>query len=135
MQDEAIFERAVRDGDAATVARMLGVSPGLARPHGDGGTDPVAIAARHGRLEVLQLLVEAGGLPRMEGDHHPAPTALMQAAASGEAVAVALLLERGADPALRDRAGRMAADQAAEAGPAALRQRLKTASDAERIIW
>ncbi|MDO9708504.1 ankyrin repeat domain-containing protein [Paracraurococcus lichenis] len=131
MQDEEIFERAVRAGDAATVARMLRAAPGLARPRGEGASDPVALAARHGRLEVLRLLVEAGGLPAAEGDR---PTALMQAAAAGDAAAVALLLERGADPASQDAAGRTAADHAGEAGHAEVAQGLKTAAEAERIL-
>ncbi len=134
MEDDARFAQVVRDGDTAQAARMLRAAPGLARPDGEAG-DPVALAARHGRLEVLRLLIEAGGLPRAEGDHRDMPTALMAAAAAGHADAVGLLLESGADPALRDRAGRTAADLAAEAGHATLAQRLKTAAEAERIVW
>jgi ankyrin repeat protein len=135
MQDEAIFDRAVAAGDAATVARMLRSVPGLARPRGEGAADPVALAARHGRVEVLRLLIEAGGLPWTEGDGRATPSALMQAAAAGDAEAVALLLEHGADPALRDQAGRTAADHAAEAGHPEVAQQLKTPSEAERIVW
>ena len=48
---------------------------------------------------------------------------------------VALLLQYGADPALRDREGRTAADLAREAGHNALARRLSTDSEAERIVW
>ena len=70
-----------------------------------------------------------------EGDPREAPTALMAAAAAGHHDAVALLLEFGADPALRDREGLTAADHATAAGHADLARRLSTDAEAERLIW
>ncbi|GGC42755.1 hypothetical protein GCM10011504_21500 [Siccirubricoccus deserti] len=127
------FQAAVIAGDAATVAARLAEDPQLAAPRGD-GTDPVALAAQHGRLEVLRLLLEAGGVAPPEGDTRQAPTPLMRAAAAGAADAVALLLQYGADPALRDLEGRTAADLADAAGHHDLARRLAPDSEAERII-
>jgi ankyrin repeat protein len=128
------FQAAVIAGDAATVAARLAEDPRLAAPCRGDGTDPVALAARHGRLEVLRLLLEAGGAAAPEGDPRAAPTALMRAAAAGAADAVALLLQYGADPALRDPAGRTAADIAEAAGHHDLARRLAPDAEAERII-
>lgn len=61
-------------------------------------------------------------------------TALMLAASAGREEAVALLLELGADPALRDRDGKTAADHAFGGGHADLGQRLGPDSEAERVL-
>ncbi|TDG11454.1 hypothetical protein E2C05_30815, partial [Paracraurococcus ruber] len=72
MQD-ARFEQAIRDGDAAMVEDRLRAEPGLAAPAEAGECDPVALAASHGRVEVLRLLVELGGLA---GPPEPGPAGL-----------------------------------------------------------
>src|SRR4051812_30026159 len=92
------FQEAVIAGDAATVAARLAEDPQLAAPGRGDGSDPVALAAQHGRLEVLRLLLEAGGVTPPESDPRQAPSALMRAAGTGAEDAVALLLEYGADP-------------------------------------
>ena len=127
------FLAAVGRGDAPAVATMLAADPGLAAPHPGTAADPVALAARHGHLAVLRLLLERGALDVAEGDPTEAPSALMAAAGAGKPEAVALLLEHGADPALRDPAGRTAADHATEAGHADLARRLATDTEAERL--
>jgi ankyrin repeat protein len=128
------FERAVIEGDTATVAACLAADPGLAAPRRGDGADPIVLAARHRRLQVLQLLLEAGAVAPPEGDPRGAPTALMQAAMVGDADAVALLLQYGADPALRDPEGRTAADLADAAGHHDLARRLAPDAEGERII-
>jgi ankyrin repeat protein len=131
-----VFVTAVRDGDAARVRGLLAEDPSLADAPFDDGRTPLAMAARLGRLEVLRALLEAGAARRPEADPgQGAPTALMEAAAAGQAEAVALLLEHGVDPALRDRDGRTATDHAHAAGHEALATRLAPATEAERTVW
>ena len=128
------FLDAVGRGDAPAVAAMLAADPQLAAPHPGTAADPVALAAGHGHLAVLRLLLDHGALAVAERDPAEAPSALMAAAGAGQQDAVALLLEHGADPALRDPAGRTAADHATEAGHADLARRLATDAEAERIV-
>lgn len=135
MAERDEFLAAVGRGDAVAVAGLLDVSPDLAAPRGGREDDPVALAARLGHMTVLRLLLERGAQGAPEGDPREAPTALMQAAAAGRQDAIALLLEFGADPALRDREGRTAADHATEAGHADLARRLYTDAETERLIW
>jgi ankyrin repeat protein len=59
-------------------------------------------------LEVVKYLVDAGA--RIDDRDARGRTALMIAAEGGRAEIVALLLRRGADPSLRDQAGKRAAD-------------------------
>ncbi|MDN3565745.1 ankyrin repeat domain-containing protein [Paeniroseomonas aquatica] len=128
------FLAAVGQGDASAVAEMLAADPHLAAPRPGEAADPVALAACHGHLAVLRLLLDRGAMGAAEGDPREAPTALMAAAGAGQQEAVALLLEHGADPALRDPVGRTAADHATEAGHADLARRLATDAEAERIV-
>jgi ankyrin repeat protein len=119
---------AVGRGDAAAVGGLLD-----AAPRGGPAEELVALAARLGHLDVLRLLLQRGDPAAPERDPREAPTALMQAAAAGQQDAVALLLEFGADPALRDREGRSAADHATAAGHADLARRLYPDTDTERV--
>ncbi len=135
MTERDEFLAAVGRGDAVAVAGLLDTEPALAAPRGGHADDPVALAARLGHVAVLRLLLERGAQAAAEGDPCEAPTALMQAAAANCQDAIALLLEFGADPALRDREGRTAADYAAEAGHADLARRLYTDAETERLIW
>jgi len=59
-------------------------------------------------IEVVKFLVDAGA--RIDDRDARGRTALMIAAEGGRAEIVALLLARGADPSLRDQAGKRAAD-------------------------
>ncbi|MBX6745030.1 MAG: ankyrin repeat domain-containing protein [Acetobacteraceae bacterium] len=125
MLDEGGFLSAVRDGEAATVRDCLEADPSLATLKFDDGASTIGMAARLGRLEVLRILLDCGAVAPAEEDPENAPTSLMEAAASGEAEAAALLLQRGANPSLRDPEGRTAADYAQENGHPALAQRLR----------
>ncbi|KAI1802494.1 ankyrin repeat-containing protein [Daldinia bambusicola] len=81
-------------------------------------------AAEHGDMEILCLLVEAGGAKLESTDPwwgNPAEieadrwgTALYRAALKGQEDAVAYLLERGADPSFKDTKGRSCAWAARE---------------------
>ena len=62
-------------------------------------------------------------------------TPLMAAAAGGHEAVVELLLQHGADPALRDEEGRSAAAHARAEGYTHLAERLDTVVDTEKIIW
>ncbi len=92
------LETAAGLGHAAVVARLLSgtgdASRGIA----------LALAAQHGQIAVLRLLLDAGEDPNRynpEG-HHPHTTPLHQAVWSGHADAVALLVERGARLDMKD---------------------------------
>ena len=127
------FIAAVGRGDAPAVAAMLAEVPALAHPRPGRTADPVALAAQLGHLAVLRLLLEHGAMAAVEAEPRQAPSPLMQAAGAGRTEAVALLLEHGADPALRDPAGRTAADHALAAGHTDLAQRLGPDAEAERV--
>ena len=129
------FLTAVGRGDAPAVVAMLAAEPGLAAPRSGHVADPVALAARRGHLAVLRLLLENGAMNAPEGDPRDAPSALMEAASAGQQEAVALLLEHGADPSLRDPEGRTAADHATAGGHSDLARRLYTDAETERLIW
>jgi uncharacterized protein len=136
MEGAEAFLEAVRQGDVAALRRWLADRPGLAGLPLEDGTSPVTLAARLGRVDALRALLEAGvAASTPEGDPDGAPTALMVAAARGEEDAVSLLLEHGADPALRDRRGRTAADWAKAHGHPDLAARLGVVAEAERTVW
>ncbi len=70
-------------------------------------------AALGGHADVIVLLLDWGA--RIDAtDRDAGATPLMLAASLGRATAVALLLRRGANAALRDHAGRTALDRAKE---------------------
>jgi ankyrin repeat protein len=131
MNTERAFQDAVRQGQAALVREILAVDPSLVRvPHADGSL-PLAVAARLGFVEVMRILLAAGAAPdTAEG----APSPLMEAAGAGQEAAVSLLLERGADPALRDRDGLSAVEYAQRNGHAGLASRLMPEIRAEKVL-
>jgi hypothetical protein len=96
----------------------------------------VTLAASLGCAEALAALLDVGVAAwTTETDPQGAPTALMLAAARGDTACVALLLEHGADPALRDPQGRTAADWARAHGHHGLAARLAMGTEAERSVW
>lgn len=90
-------------------------------------------AARSGDVTLLRaLLPEAGDLsPVMVAD---GITPLMAAAAAGHHAAVALLLERGSDPARRDLNGRSAAAYARDAGHLQIAAQLSALVDNAKLL-
>jgi ankyrin repeat protein len=95
--------------------------------------DPLLSAVRSGDAAGVRRL--AGESPNRLDTHGPdGRTALMVAASDGAEEMVALLLELGADAALRDGEGRTAADLAFANGHTDLGQRLGPESEAERVL-
>lgn len=95
---------AIKDGDAAEIETLLssGAKPNVVD---SGGNVPLPLAARAGKLEIVQLLLEAGAdvNSTMDGRHPDGDTvreatALLHAASRGYLDVVELLLANGADP-------------------------------------
>lgn len=113
--------RAIARGDAEAVRRAVaeGASPESRNPQ---GLTPLMMAANLGFPEVIRALADAGAdLDRSVTVSHPVTsgvTALMAACTDsrGAPEPVAVLLELGADPSLRDSAGRTALDYARLSG-------------------
>ncbi len=90
------------------------------------GGSPLHDAALGGHPDVITLLLDRGAhIDAPDKDAHA--TALMMAASLGRASAVAILLERGANPNLRDRLGRSALDRAKQIGDPVTIRLLETA--------
>jgi uncharacterized protein len=90
-----------------------------------GGT-PLHDAALGGNPDVITVLLDHGAAINAR-DKDQEATPLMLAASLGRSKAVALLLARGANPALRDRAGHTALDRARETDDDATQTLLKNA--------
>ncbi len=90
------------------------------------GSTPLHEAALGGNPDVIRFLLEHGA--SIDGrDIDNGATALMLAASLDRSAAVAVLIERGADPGLRDHTGRTALDRAQETGDEALIALLRSA--------
>lgn len=88
------------------------------------GWTPLMRAIHEGRTDVVRLLVQRAR-PVLEARDEQDATALHHAAVVGSTESARLLLERGADPGARDRAGRTPAMVATGAGHGALAELLK----------
>ena len=116
------FERAVRDGDAATVGRMLdeGTDVNSRDTHSQTG---LMIAAQRGHLAVVRALIGRGADLNQSAKYHL--TALMLAVINRHAEVVRVLVEAGADVSVQGTgapgfAGRTARDIAEGIGDPAL---------------
>ena len=91
--------------------------------HGETALHDAALA---GNADVMKVLLDRGAvINAIDADMGATP--LMLAASLGRTRAVAFLLSRGANPLLRDRAGRTALDRAKETGDSDLVKLLETA--------
>lgn len=116
----AAFLKAVEDGDAATVSRMLQANPALAntppaylKAHSEEVSDfPLTIASLRRNVAVATLLLQAGANVNAENDF--GETALDQAAQFGSKATLLLLLAHGANIAHKNAFGKTALHLAAE---------------------
>lgn len=104
--------RAAQTGHLALVRALL---EGGALPDENGGRPPLLCAAESRHEPVVRTLLDAGARVDAAGGEERR-TALMAAAGAGDPELVRLLLEKGADPKLRDEAERDALWHAASAG-------------------
>jgi ankyrin repeat protein len=100
-------------GQGKMVALLLAKGARL-DARGENGDSPLHDAALGGSPEVITLLLDHGAAIDVP-DRESGATPLMIAASLGRAGAVAVLLQRGANPLLRDHAGHTALDRAREA--------------------
>lgn len=107
MGDEAVFDAALRNGDADAVRRALIHNAALATRRSSSGEAPLIAALRGGFPEVAVALVQ--GCASLDvnatssGPHRS--SALQLALASGHSHLIGLLLGRGASPEYRNAAG------------------------------
>ncbi len=108
------FIRAVKQGDAATVAALLKVWPELVKLRDAEEATPLHYAAWKGHRAVAELLLEAGAeLDAASINEHYGGTPLHAAAHGDQRELVQLLLERGADVHFRSANGRTPLDETA----------------------
>ncbi len=89
---------------AAGLGRLDDAIPLLASADGQARRRALSLAAQHGKVEIVRLLLDAGEDPNRynpEGNH-PHSTPLHQAVLGGHEAAVRLLIERGARLDIRD---------------------------------
>lgn len=106
--------RAVRGGDVESALRELKAGADPNEPD-HRGCSPLALAAKHSTLEMVESLLAAGADPD-GGEREKASNPLMWAAWRNEKRMVAVLLEAGADPDAVDEGGRAALMIAADYG-------------------
>jgi serine/threonine-protein phosphatase 6 regulatory ankyrin repeat subunit B len=101
---ESLFFKAVKEGNEGEVARLLDDDPSLLEKVDHEGLTPYLLAAAHGQLGVMQLLIQRGAdasaTTSISGD-----TALHMAAWGGQEQATACLLGQGAQSTHREADG------------------------------
>jgi len=116
----AAFLKAIDDGDAAAVSRMLQAAPALAntppaylKAHSEEVSDfPLTTASLRSNTPIVTLLLKAGAKVNAENDF--GETALDQAAQFGSKATLLLLLAHGANVAHRNAFGKTALHLAAD---------------------
>jgi ankyrin repeat protein len=101
---ESLFFKAVKEGNEGGMARLLDQDPALLEKE-DEGLTPYLLAAEHGQLGVMQLLIQRGANANATTDTSGS-TALHMAAWGGQGQAAAFLLGQGAQSTHREGDGR-----------------------------
>jgi ankyrin repeat protein len=91
-----IFTSTAR-GDRAAVESLVREDPGAVHAHSSDGWTALALAAHFGRLEILQILLDAGADPNSVSGNLLANLPLHAAIAGNQREAVSLLLGNGAN--------------------------------------
>ncbi len=94
---------AVRSGDTQAVDAALSDGANANDPSAENGRTPLFVAALHGNVGVVRLLLERSA--KVDARNTDGSSVLLGAALGGEASIVALLIERGADVDARDPKG------------------------------
>ena len=108
VNDQTALGRAAQFGHAGTVEKLL-QNGARVEEHMDQGATPLIVAAD---VSTAQVLISHQAQVNAQNDF--GLTALMNAAAEGKVDVVKLLIESGADPALKDHSGKTARQWAAE---------------------
>jgi len=124
------WEDAIRDGDPGRVRRWLDSGAAIDAPDRHGQT-ALMVAARHGRREIVDLLIARGA--RLDVTAKFGLSALMLAVINRHAPVAEALLKAGADVTIRGTGapgfhGRTAADLADESGQPEVARRIRTAT-------
>jgi uncharacterized protein len=112
-----VFEAAAF-GELDRLAELLGTDPSLATTRSGDGFTPLHLAAFFGRSEATELLLARGAEVDALGTGWMTGTALHSAASGRHRDVIALLLEAGADPDVRQSHGWTALHAAAQHGDA-----------------
>jgi len=87
--------KAVKEGDLATVRKLITAHADVNAPSGDGST-PLLWAAHSSDVEMARVLIAAGA--KVDAANHYGVTPLLDAGRTGDAEMVELLLKSGANP-------------------------------------
>jgi uncharacterized protein len=121
-------------GDLDRLTAVLDGDPSLATARSGDGFSPLHLAAFFGQAQAAALLVARGAEVDARGTGWMTGTALHSAASGRHADVVAVLLDAGADPSLRQSGGWTALHSAAEHGDAAIvRSLLAHGADREAV--
>ncbi|KAI8608573.1 ankyrin repeat-containing domain protein [Chytriomyces sp. MP71] len=109
--DEMAFERSAHAasvaGNRAKLSKLIVANPSCANAFDAAGYTPLHYASRHGRIECVALLLDAGASIDTP-TRGLGTTALMRAIAGNHVDVARLLVARGADPDITDSEGRTA---------------------------
>ena len=95
-----LLERSIASGSVARVKRHLKIGARVNRLHQENGMTPLASAALHGHLEIIELLLEHKA--DVKKSNRDGNTALHNAAFMCRSEIVSALLKNGASPTIRN---------------------------------
>ena len=110
-----IFEAAAT-GKINNVIRLLARDPNLVNAYSEDGFSPLGLACFFGHFDVAEYLVRAGSNLNSRSHNRLKAAPIQSATASGHRKIVRMLLERGADPNIREQGGYTPLHAAAQNG-------------------